>query len=353
MVQRHLALGVGHLGNRHAADLAVLQGHHLAKLPGQHQLRGFVAVAGGQYAVVGRGVTAALNVAQHGGAHLAVQVGLQLLAQDVANTAQAYWVGAAWHVRLHGLAITALLGPFANADDGVALALFAAAAGGSDGGHVVIHLGQQDHIGPAGQPRLQHQPAGVAAHGFDNHHAVVAVGRAFDPVQGLGDGGHGRIKAKAALAVSNIVVNGLGHAHAVHARGLGHAVRQAHGAIAANGHHHLQPQRLHIGLHLGQGGGIFQGIGAVAGAQNGAAPVQDARDIVPAQRPCLRLRGHQAFKTVGNAQHLALAIADQGFGHGADDGVQSGAVAAAGEDANFHGGSLSYSRAGSKRSACW
>ncbi len=38
----------------------------------------------------------------------------------------------------------------------------------------------------------------------------------------------------------------------------------------------------------------------------------------PAQRPCLRLRGHQAFKTVGNAQHLALAIADQGFGHGAD-----------------------------------
>lgn len=145
----------------------------------------------------------------------------------------------------------------------------------------------------------------------------------------------------------------LGYTDRMPARGLGHAVCQAHGAIAANGHHHLQPQRLHIGLHLGQGGGIFQGIGAVAGAQNGAAPVQDARDIVPAQRPCLRLRGHQAFKTVGNAQHLALAIADQGFGHGADDGVQSGAVAAAGEDANFHGGSLSYSRAGSKRSACW
>ena len=105
---------------------------------------------------------------------------------------------------------------------------------------------------------------------------MVAVGRAFNAAQGLGGGSHGRVKTKAAFAVGNVVVNGLGHTHALHANGMGQAIGQALRAVTANGHHHVQTQRLHIALDLGQCFLVLERVGAVAGAQNGASNVQDA-----------------------------------------------------------------------------
>jgi hypothetical protein len=43
---------------------------------------------------------------------------------------------------------------------------------------------------------------------------------------------------------------------------------------------------------------------------------------------------------VGNAQHLALAMVDQGLGDRPDHRIQAGAVAAAGQHANAHGKTL-------------
>src|SRR2546427_7755462 len=83
VVQGHGALGVGHAGDFHAADLATLQRDHAAEAPRQHQLRRMVAVLRGQHAVKGRGVAAALYMAEDRGAHLAPEVGLQALAQHM------------------------------------------------------------------------------------------------------------------------------------------------------------------------------------------------------------------------------------------------------------------------------
>jgi hypothetical protein len=49
---------------------------------------------------------------------------------------------------------------------------------------------------------------------------------------------------------------------------------------------------------------------------------------------------HLALEAVGNAQHLALAMVDQGLGDRPDHRIQAGAVAAAGQHANAHGKTL-------------
>ena len=340
MVQGHGALGVGHAGDFHAADLAALQRDHAAEAPRQHQLRRMVAVLRGQHAVKGRGVAAALYMAEDRGAHLAPEVGLQALAQHMADAAQADRVGALLDALAHREAGAAFLGALADADDGVALALLAAPAEIDDGLQVVVDLGQQDDVGRTGNAGLQRQPSGMAPHGLDDHHAVVAVGCALDAAQRLGGRGHGGVEAKAALAIGNVVVDGLGHAHAGQSHLFGQAMRQAHGAVAADGHHHVQAQRPDIAAHMLQRGRIAQGVGAVAGAQDGAAHMQDARDLVPAQGLDAGRVEHQALEAVGNAQHLALAVVDQGLGDRTDHRIQAGAVATSGQHANAHGKTL-------------
>src|SRR5256885_10971054 len=93
----------------HAADLATLQRDHAAEAPRQHQLRRMVAVLRGQHAVKGRGVAAALYMAEDRGAHLAPEVGLQALAQHMADTAQADRVGALLDALAHREAGAAFL----------------------------------------------------------------------------------------------------------------------------------------------------------------------------------------------------------------------------------------------------
>lgn len=85
VVQRYAALGIGNRGNCYAANLAVLQGDHAAKLTGQNQLRGMVTKLGSQHTVKRRRVATALHVAQHGGTHLALEVWLQTLTQHMTD----------------------------------------------------------------------------------------------------------------------------------------------------------------------------------------------------------------------------------------------------------------------------
>ena len=50
---------------------------------------------------------------------------------------------------------------------------------------VVRDLGQQDHVGAAGDAGVERDPARVAAHHLDAHHAVVARGRRVEAVERL------------------------------------------------------------------------------------------------------------------------------------------------------------------------
>jgi len=74
-------------------------------------------------------------------------------------------------------------------------------------------LRKQDHVAPAGNARVERDPAGVPAHHLQHHHSLVAGRRRVEPVERVGRRGHGRIEAEGEGRAAEIVVDRLGHAH--------------------------------------------------------------------------------------------------------------------------------------------
>ena len=274
-------------------------------------------------------------LAEHGGAHFAVQQRLQLLAQRVTDAAEADRVRAVGHTALDRHRAAARLGTLADADQAVAAAPFAFAADRSHRFDRIVDLGQQDDVGGAGQTGLERDPARVAAHGLDDHDAAVALAGGLQPLDRCGHGGDRGVEAEAALAADDVVVYGLGHADDRQSA-LAQTVRDRHRAVAADGHQRIEPERARAGQGLRRSRLVAQRIGLVAGAQHGAALHQDAADAVPVERPGLWRRTHQAGEAVADADHLGAALAQQRLGDRADHRVESGAVAAAGEHAYAH-----------------
>src|SRR5699024_349528 len=89
---------------------------------------------------------------------------------------------------------------------------------------------------------------------------------------------------------------------------------------------HVLLDRLYRTLHL-------VGVGA-GGVEDRAALVEDALDGVPVQR--LRDAFDRAFPAVAEAHELVTVFLGAFADRGADDRVETGAVAAAGEHANAH-----------------
>ena len=95
------------------------------------------------------------------------------------------------------------------------------------------HLGDEDHVGAAGEPRVQRDPAGVAAHHLDDHDAVVALGRRVQAVDRVGRDLHRGVEAEREVGGREVVVDRLRHAHDVHAVAA-ELVRHAEGVLAAD-----------------------------------------------------------------------------------------------------------------------
>jgi hypothetical protein len=182
------------------------------------------------------------------------------------------------------------------------------------------------------------QPAGVAAHHLDHHHAVVAHGGGVDLIETFRGRVYGGIEAEGSFTASQIIVDGLGHANAVDAvfdqvRGAGH------GAVAADAHDGVELVGAHVidyavgdvdpfGLAVAFDGKAL-GVGLVAGAEDGPAQGQDVRDVIPLQLAHAVL--DQAQEAIFDAQHLQLVLVHGRLGHGSNHGVQPWAVAASGE----------------------
>ena len=83
------------------------------------------------------------------------------------------------------------------------------AAGVLDGDRL---LGDQDHVGAAGDPGVQRDPAGVPAHHLDDHDAVVRLGRRVQAVDRLGRDRDGGVEPERVVGAVEVVVDRLRHA---------------------------------------------------------------------------------------------------------------------------------------------
>ena len=78
-------------------------------------------------------------------------------------------------------------------------------------------LGDQDHVGAAGHPRVQRDPAGGAAHHLDDQDPVVALGGRVQPVDRLGGDVQRGVEPERHIGGAEIVVDRLRHADHVDA----------------------------------------------------------------------------------------------------------------------------------------
>ena len=325
-------------------DVAVEQGHGDAIALDLHELSGVAAELGGQHAVIRAGATAALHVA--GDADAGLHSGLLL---DGGGDA----VGGGGVARLGALGgpllplhlgLFLVHGALGHRDDGEVGALLSAALYGvADAVDVVGHFGQQDDVRAARDAGVEGQPASLVAHDLDAHHAAVAACSGMDAIDNVGGDVHSGVEAEGDVGAVDVVVDGLGQADDVQPL-LREEVGGLVGAVAAEAE---QTIKLCVLIGLLHGRDLVDLVlfdhphqfeGGALGAQNGAAQRQDAPEIVLVH--LFVVSGDEAVVAVQDAHdlHIVAHPGIQRLGHAADRGVQAGAVAAGGQDANtfFH-----------------
>ena len=168
---------------------------------------------------------------------------------------------------------------------------------------------------------------------------------AVDHVGGDADGG---LEAEGGVGAPKVVVDGLGQADDVQPL-LAEQVGGLLAAVAPQHHQAVQPQAavgVFHGLHLVQAvfvGGAHQLEGLAAGAQEGAAPGEQAGEVDGGELFVVLV--HQALVAVDEADDFHAAAVDvvKALGHAAHGGVEGLAVAAAGEHSDsFHEVSLPF-----------
>src|SRR5712691_8193413 len=73
-------------------------------------------------------------------------------------------------------------------------------------------LGDEDDVGATGDAAIHGDPAGVTAHDFDHHHAIMGLGGRVHAVDRFGGDVHGSIESEGEVGAGQVVVNGLGDA---------------------------------------------------------------------------------------------------------------------------------------------
>ncbi len=95
--------------------------------------------------------------------------------------------------------------------------------------HVVRNLRNQDHIGPAGNPCAQGQPASPMAHYLRHHDTMMAVRGAVQPVNRLRRNSQCSVETERGIGHRHVVINRLGQRQ--HSQALLPAAAQAHQPI--------------------------------------------------------------------------------------------------------------------------
>lgn len=330
----NFAVGADGPGKGDFDDIAALEaGHESPALVADH-VHGGNSEAGGEDAVEHGRWTAALDMAKHGDAGFHAGA----VADGVGETAAEFFGSEVDVAELVagrdaglGLFETVDAGAFGDDDDAEILTLIPPHVETFDD---VLKLGSDlrddDVVGAAGETADGGDPTGFAAHDLDDHGTMVGAGGSVEVVECLGDAGDGGIESDAVVGALDVVVHGLGNADYWMAVG-GELVGHGKGVVAADGDEGVEADFFENGT--GHGVSLFVGAGVGArGAEHGAALVEDAGDVV---------RGHPKVVALEDsgpaiAKSLDLPAQQRGFSDdGADGGVKTGTVSAAGENPNF------------------
>ena len=129
-------------------------------------------------------------------------------------------------------------------------------------GQVDGDLGDEDVIGRRGHAREAGDPAGVAAHRLDHHHAAMALGRGPEPIDGLGHDVDGGVEAEREVRERQVVVDRLGDADDRQLEVVVEADGDAQRVVAADDHQGVEAERGEVRPQRGEVGlGVLVGIG--------------------------------------------------------------------------------------------
>src|SRR5690242_17455549 len=188
------------------------------------------------------------------------------------------------------------------------------------------HLGHANDVRAAGDAGGDGDPAGVASHDLADENAVVRLRGGVQAIDSLGGDHYGGVEAKADIGAAEVVVNGLGNADAVDAA-LAESKRDGLGVVAAKRDERIELVALDGLQALFKAARHLLYVGARR-AQNRAALLQDAGGRLQVQR-----HGDvvdDAAPTFHKADKLIAVVLNSLAHRGANDSVQTGAVAAAG-----------------------
>ena len=186
-------------------------------------------------------------------------------------------------------------------------------------------------MGAAGHSRRAGDPAGVAAHHLDDDDPVVRLGGGVKTVDRVAGDLHGGIEAEGVVGAGEVVVDRLGdadHRHLVGRQAAGDPER----VLAADGDQSVEAKLLHArGDERGAVAAVLVGVGA-GGAEDRPATRQQARNLLHPQ--LASLAGQDAGPAVAQAKEGMVTVLDALADYAADDRVEAGTVAAAGENAD-------------------
>ncbi len=229
----------GPLLKRDRDQLGTAQRCHLAEFAGLCQRVGVGTEAGGEDPVGGGGGASPLHMAEHRHPGLIASLRLQLGRQrgtDPAEPRVAVLVGLIDRLDQPLLAARkGQLRPLGDDDDREVLAAIVAAQ--HSGSQILDrrrHLGDDDSVGAAREPRVGGDPAGVAAHHLDHHHPVMGLRGGVEAVDCVGGDLHGGVEAEGEVGAADIVVDRLRNADQRQAVVGIEAVGDRHGVLAAD-----------------------------------------------------------------------------------------------------------------------
>jgi hypothetical protein len=193
-------------------------------------------------------------------------------------------------------------------------------------------LRNKDGVGSGSHAGMQCDPANVTAHHLNDHAPVVRFSSRAKPVDRFRGDLHCGVETEGVIRGVKVIVHSLRDAHDLQS-GVGQAFGRSQGSLTADRNDRIDAQAVHMRLDDLRPAAVLKGVGA-GGAENGAALLGDTTDQHAGNIDDVTL--NHTPPAVKETDKL-VAVDGNALQHGAaDNGVQSGAVAAAGENSNFH-----------------